>query len=398
MTTNSLAKPFLVVLLCCLIIRSAALAQGPIQAVPGASGNSLDPNPNQRAPYPRLVRILHGEQRDGIVASVSPGVFYESRDDGRTFQEIGAIPSVEGITPKCCGTLFEAPRQVGSLSEGTLLYAGSYCGGSDGKTASIEIFASIDDGRTWTHHSTPVQRGSCVSAENDGLWEPEFEVDEEGALVMFWSDETDPCCSQKLAQMRSLDGTTWGDEQNTVASKVRTDRPGMATVSRLPSGIYFMSYELCGPAACTVFYRTSYDGWTFGVPSDTGQKIQTLSGEFFEHAPTNRWDAGFHQGEGALLLVGQYLMTSGGANAPNTGRVLFVNTSRDASGEWKAIPAPVHVDMTPYLGKANYNNCANYSSALLPVERGSALLELATAPSSLSTCGAYYDKELLGER
>ena len=166
----------------------------------------------------------------------------------------------------------------------------------------------------------------------------------------------------------------------------------MAVVSRLPGGTYFMSYELCGPAACTVFYRTSSDGWDFGTPSYTGQKIQTKNGKFFEHAPTNRWDEGFHEGEGALLLVGQYLMNEDGTNAPNSGRVLFVTHSSDASGGWEAIPAPVHVDMTPYLGN-NYNNCANYSSALLPVRGGAGLLELATAPSSLSTCAAYYARE-----
>lgn len=393
--TNILQQLCLLLFLGCAA--KTAFPQGPIQAVPGASGTPLDANPNDRAYYPRLVRIHHGERRDAIVASVSPGVFYESTDEGGSFARVGQIPPVQGIMPKCCGTLFEVPQRIGELNEGTLLYAATYCEKTDAQTASIEVFASTDDGKTWAHHSTPLRRGSCITTRHDGIWEPEFEVDASGALVMFWSDETDRRFSQKLMQMRAVDGATWGDEQDTVASNIQKDRPGMAVVSRLPSGIYFMSYELCGPAACTVFYRTSADGWNFGTPSNTGRKVQTATGEFFEHAPTNRWDEHLQDGEGALLLVGQYLMTRDGTNAPDTGRVAFVNHSRDGSGEWEAIPAPVRVNMKPYLGK-NYNVCANYSSALLPVRGGSALLELATAPSSPSPCAADFAEERVDRR
>jgi len=62
-------------------------------------------------------------------------------------------------------------------------------------------------GQTWHYLSTPVQGASPVNGTNayNAVWEPEFEVDNSGNLVMFWSDETDPCCSQKIAQMDSSD-------------------------------------------------------------------------------------------------------------------------------------------------------------------------------------------------
>lgn len=41
-----------------------------------------------------------------------------------------------------------------------------------------------------------------------------------------------------------------------------------------------MSYELCGPAACTVFPRTSTDGWNFGTASNMGAKVTTTSGQW----------------------------------------------------------------------------------------------------------------------
>jgi hypothetical protein len=375
-----------------------AFAQDSTKAVRAASGTPLDSNPRERSPYPRLIRIQYGEKKGTILASVSPGDFYESADEGDTFAKISEIPPVASITPKCCGTLFELPRQIGGLKVGTLLYAATFCGGTDKMSAAIAIFTSTDEGKSWAYHSTPLERGSCNSSKDDGLWEPEFEVDASGALVMFWSDETDPCCSQKLAQMRTIDGVTWKHEQNTVASDIQADRPGMAVASRLPDGTYFMTYELCGPAACTVFYRTSPDGWDFGTPSDTGRKIQTTTGKYFEHAPTNHWDGEAAGGDGELLIVGQYLLEPGGTDAPNSGRAIFVNHSRNASGDWEVMPAPVEVDMTPYLGSNNYNNCANYSSALLPVKNGSALLEVATAPTSLSTCAAYFAAEPLGQQ
>ncbi|MEK8169340.1 hypothetical protein NKH77_04660 [Streptomyces sp. M19] len=38
---------------------------------------------------------------------------------------------------------------------------------------------------------------------------------------------------------------------------------------KLPSGTYFMSYEICAAAGqyvCVVHYRTSADGWDWGDP------------------------------------------------------------------------------------------------------------------------------------
>jgi hypothetical protein len=177
---------------------------------------------------------------------------------------------------------------------------------------------------------------------------------------MFWSDETDPCCSQKLAQIRSIDGVAWQDEKNTVASDTHKDRPGMAVVSRLQGGIYFMTYELCGPAACTVFSRTSPDGWNFGPPSYTGKKIETAGGAYFEHAPRNLW---IHTptNDGTLLVVGQILYENGNVS-PQSGHVLFVNHTTDGSGTWEMIPGPVKVDVSA----VPYKTCQNYSSALLP--------------------------------
>ena len=365
-----------------------------------ASGTPITQNLQQSTANPRLVRITHGDAKGTILASVAPGVLYKSTDEGATFTKLAEITYQSGVTWDCCGVLYEMPSTVGSLPVGTLLFAADYC---DGTSLSINIYSSSDDGTSWSYLSTPVSGGPCVKkgsgeqgVPGEGVWEPEFELASNGALVMFWSDETDPCCSQKLSQIRTFDGATWRDKRNTVALGDHAARPGMAVVSKLPSGKYFMTYELCGTAACAAMYRTSADGWDFGPPSKTGTRITTASGRYFEHAPRNIWlpseDSGdrpfpANSRQGKLLVVGQVLHEKDGAVSGQDGEILFENASEDGSGKWKSIPAPVKVPSANITGT---DVCQNYSSSLLPVQEGLALLEMASDWNSAGKCTSYY--------
>jgi len=230
----------------------------------------------------------------------------------------------------------------------------------------------------------PVSGGGYAG---DGFWEPQFTVANDGALVMFWSDETDSCCSQKISQIRTYNGTTWQDRGNAVASNTQADRPGMAVVSKLGSGTFFMSYEICGPGNCNVYSRTSKDGWNFGTPSNLGTLVQTTSGQYFKHSPTNAWSPSVLSSNGAILLVGQQLFDSTGAVDPNGGSVLFANQSSDGSGQWYTIAAPVAVS------NPTNNYCPNYSTALLPAADGSSIMELASSPNGSGQCVSYYASE-----
>jgi hypothetical protein len=329
--------------------------------------------------YPRLVELSHGPSSvNGEIIASTNGNIFRSTNSGLTFTFLDTVPTISGSIEDCCATLYELPQTVGSLQAGTLLFAGSYYVGT---AMAIEVYTSTDQGQTWNYLNTPVAGGSNTSPGH-GLWEPQFEVADDGALVMFWSDETDSCCSQKLAQIRTYNGTTWQDQTNTVASDIQSDRPGMAVVSKLPSGVFFMSYELCGPAACTVFYRTSTDGWNFGSSSNTGTKVQTASGQYFEHAPTNVWDP-----SAGLLLIGQVMFESNGSQSSGNRETIFVNTSSDGSGPWLTLPAPV------LIPNAYDNYCPNYSSALLPISGGTSLLELASNYDTFNECVSYYNTE-----
>jgi hypothetical protein len=156
----------------------------------------------------------------------------------------------------------------------------------------------------------------------------------------------------------------------------------MAVVTKLPSGTYFMTYELCGPAACTVFYKASADGWDFGDPANVGTKIQTGAGEWFEHAPVNAWSPSTSSTNGTILVVGQMMDDNNGVS-PGNGVTLFTNHSSNGSGPWTAVPAPVKVP------DAYDNYCPNYASDLLPSADGKSLLELASDYSG-SVCQTYF--------
>ena len=330
--------------------------------------------------YPRVIRLAHqsDSSKNGlIVASVTafPGGsaeedIYSSRD-GQTFAQLGAVRDSDFAGGLCCGTLFELPAQVGALAPGTLLWSGSVGQQSTTQPMQLKIYKSTDAGATWSYLS------NCATAKTPksvggGLWEPQFDVASDGALVCIYSDETQSGHSQLLHQVRSYDGINWQDATFTVASNIASDRPGMAVVTKLPSGKYFMTYELCGPAACTVFERTSTDGWNWGDPTNMGSRVLTTAGQWLEHAPTNVWAPSATSTNGTILLVGQMVYDSSGSVSSGNGVTILTNHSADGSGTWSTMPAPVQVPTA-------YNNyCPNYSSSLLPSVDGSSVLEFAS--------------------
>lgn len=352
------------------------------------SSTALSPS---TALYPRAIRLSHNAvaaNNGEVVVSVTAFPNNVGEEDiyasasGTSFQKIGAITDPDFAGGLCCGTLFELPIQLGTLNPGTLLWAGSVGQTSKTQPMQLKVFQSSDAGKTWSYLS------SCATGQNPGttsggLWEPQFTIAADGALVCFYSDETQTGHSQVLRQVRTYNGSSWQDVTNTVASAVQADRPGMAVVTKLPSGTYFMSYEICGTAACTVFSRTSSDGWNWGDPASLGTKVVTTSGQWFEHAPTNVWAPSATSSNGTILLVGQMLYESSGAISSGSGATTFTNHTADGSGPWSTMSAPVQVSNV-------YDNyCPNYSSALLPSTDGMSVLELASQYVG-SVCTMFY--------
>ncbi len=263
-----------------------------------------------------------------------------------------------------------------------MLWSGSVGGDAPGRPMQIKIYRSTDRGATWSYLSNCA--AATVNRSAGGLWEPEFTIAANGSLVCFYSDETAPGFSQLIHQVTSTDGITWTAPVRTIASGVQADRPGMIVVRKLPSGRYFMTLELCGPAACTVFYKTSANGIDWGPSSNVGARVETADGKWFLHTPTNAWAAVPGTANGRIFVIGQILSSAGGVVAGN-GQTMFYNDSADGSGPWRTMAAPVAVQSPP----AASNFCQNYSSPLLPSADGRSVLELAT-DFDASVCKTYF--------
>ncbi len=356
-----------------------------------AFGQSQTELSNATGLYARVLRLSHNgdaSMNGKIVASVTAfpnGAAEEdvyTSADGVTFSSTGTVKDADFSEGLCCGTLYELPSQVGAMSPGTLLWAGSVGQSSTTKPMQIKIYQSADQGSTWSYLSNCATAATPKSI-GGGLWEPQFEIADDGALVCFYSDETQAGYSQLIHQVRSYDGINWQDSYFTVASTIQADRPGMPVVTKLPSGTYFMTYELCGPAACTVFSRTSADGWNWGDPTNMGNKILTGAGQWFEHAPTNAWAASATSSSGTILVIGQVMLNSSGTVSSGNGVTIFTNHSPDGSGPWSTMPAPVHIP------DAYDNYCPNYSSPMLPSTDGASVLEFASDYVG-TTCTMFY--------
>jgi hypothetical protein len=341
---------------------------------PANSATQLSPQPAFNG---RVVRLDHAPvpvARGHLVVAVETpaggrhiNVYTADGDDDR-FRPLSRISDPVFASGVCCGTLYELPQRVGSLREGTLLWAASIGQSTPDRHMAIRIYRSDDEGQSWN----PL--GDVRSPTPGPIWEPEFTVGQDGALILFYSDETETReHSQLIREVRTYDATHWQDPSYVVASNIQRDRPGMPVTRRLADGRWMMTYELCGPARCIARYRLSHDGWDWGNPANVGSEIRLPNGAFPAHAP--RFTVA---PDGAILLVGQLIETPQLRLGPRNGRVLLVNYSGDPGTSWRTIPAPVPVPDACSETCPKYQWCPNYSSSLLTARDGTQVLEFAS--------------------
>lgn len=338
------------------------------------------------ASYPRVIRLEHSGPANGrILASVGTtdgsalGVILESTDGGATFEQVGAIADPDGANGRgmCCGTLYELPSAVGDMPAGTLLWAGTfgYKVPETDRHTKQRLWISRDRGRHWKFRSD-----IYTSPNQYNGWEPDFSVSTDGQLVAHFSDESDkPNHDQKLVRMRSTDGITWTDYTETVKHTNFYVRPGMAGVRKLADGTYFLVYEICNLAEpmCSIYFRTSADGWNYGDPLNLGTSIRTADGKWMRHTPTVTVTS-----TGAIVLAAEMLVNADGSKAEGNGKTLLVNEN-DGVGPWREIPAPVPVPSPDNHG------CMNFSPSLLATPDGTGVLEVATDVVD-GVCHAFY--------
>jgi hypothetical protein len=338
------------------------------------------------ASYPRVIRLEHnGPANERVLASVGTvdgsalGIIMESTDGGATFQQVGSIADPEGANGRgmCCGTLFELPSPVGDMPAGTLLWGATmgYKVPEAERHTKQRLWISRDLGRTWSFRSD-----IATSPNQFNAWEPDFSVAADGQLVAHFSDESDkPSHDQKLVRVRSADGLVWTDYRETVKNTDFFVRPGMAVVRRLADGTYFLVYEVCNldEPMCSIYFRTSADGWEYGDPLDLGTGVRTADGKYPRHTPNITVSP-----TGAIVLVAEMLVNADGSKAAGNGKTLLVNES-DGAGPWREIPAPVQVPSPDNHG------CMNFSPSLLASTDGASVLQVATDVVD-GVCHAFY--------
>ena len=301
------------------------------------------------------------------------GIYKQAR--GEAFSQLTEIHDPDFANGLCCGTIYRLPQAVGRLAKGSILWAGSVGQGeTTNRQMMIKVYKSDDAGRTWSYLN------EIVASNTSGLWEPDFSIAADGALVMVYSDETQAAWSQLLNEVRSYDGVTWQDPTHVAASSQFVDRPGMGIVSRLANGQRMMTFELCGPSNCAVHYKISADGWNWGDPTDLGTPIALPNGQTFWHTPYNTVLP-----DGSILLIGQIFVNADGSTADGNGAVMFKNDSGDPSQPWHLLAAPVAIP-SPFN-----NYCPNYSSPLLASPNGTSVNELASEVSG-TDCLMLYGK------
>lgn len=342
--------------------------------------------------YPRVIRLTHSGSANGTLLSSlttnqngqGEGIISTSTNNGATFHQLAVIKDAYSINGDgiCCSTMYELPSTVGSMPAGTVLWVDTvgYTGSVTQHTTRQRLWASSDHGATWQFVSD-----IAVTTSQYNTWEPSLSVAADGSLVAFYSDETDKANhDQKLVQVRSTDGVHWMDYRETVVSDNWSVRPGMASAIRLPNGTYFMVYEVCNNDKlhlCSVYYRTSTDGWDYGDSLNLGTVIRTADGDYARHTPTVAWSAGPGP-QGTILMINEMLVNNDGSVAAGNGGTILANDHL-GSGPWYEIPAPVRVT------GVNNTGCKNFSPSILPSLNGKTVLEVDTDLSG-PTCQTVY--------
>lgn len=351
---------------------------------------------NEALAYPRVVRLEHSGAANGTLLATferslrdgEPSAFLirQSRDDGATWETVATVgdPLTDANHPAESmwqPFIFEFPTALGDYPAGTLIMVGNMA--PERSHTDFVLWRSTDHGHTWEFESLVQSGGPSRGAEygGTGIWEPFIALDGEGRLAMYFSDERqEQDHAQMLVHMVSPDGgESWSANPDgstnfepglviDVASDVRSDRPGMPTVTRVGDGSMVLAYEMCGDGrTCEAFIKTSTDGgqtWGEG-PADVGTKVVSADGRYLGSSPYIAWSP---EGgpDGTLLLTGMRTrLVDGDAFTGEDRQAIFTNHSA-GEGAWDWMPAPFR----PVANEAIDGCRASYSPDLLVSEDG----------------------------
>jgi len=314
------------------------------------------PAMDERAPgamYPRVIRLEHNGKFNGtLLATFERYTFdtpyfaiHASVDDGRTWSLLSKVHDTKnGWGMRYQPHLFELPKAVGKLAEGTILCAGNSIPGSMMET-DLLLFKSEDRGASWQYMSSIDKGGKAAVDHNEGerpIWEPYLYLDAHADLVCYYSDERflKDGFNQLLCHRISKDGgLTWGSEVFDVAVPDGKLRPGMPIVQLLPNGKYIMVYEIVGIPDYPIYCRFSDDGDDWGDPANLGVLVEDEAGAFLGSTPYCIWTKAGGK-NGTVIVSGRIGSAGLGLMEPG----YFLVNDDCGRGKWKKLPSLNHYD------------------------------------------------------
>ena len=276
------------------------------------------------------------------------GTVAMSENQGKTWKIIARPEEVLYPTLPSQGSMahiYELPAQVGEMPAGTLLYSYNSVDYKNEHTALegksiLAVWRSFDAGYTWEEYVI-IDEAYGIG---EGIWEP-FMIysEEDGYLYCFYSDDSDPDHDQKLGYKRSKDGVHWEGEGGKIGTGTGKDvepvdvvaiddpawRPGMAVITKMGNGEYFLVYEQFGDwEGCPIYYKTTKNLADWGDPNDPGTLITTK----MISSPSCAWlDVG---GECGTLFVTSKISSNAG----------YIYVSTDYGKTWETIADPLESD------------------------------------------------------
>jgi hypothetical protein len=346
------------------------------------------------ASYPRVIQLkAYGPGKGHLLATYARRgalPIYRSTDNGDTFQFFSEIKGLRGQP-----ALYELPVKMGEFPAGTVLAAAGE-ESADPNKRSLGCYYSSDGGKSWQYLSTYAVGGpgrydpndrAGISLQQNPVFEPYLYADSKGRLVVYFSDERykKDGYSQLLDHRVSEDGgRTWGDLVYDVAIPDGLTRPGMAIVTRMGNGKYFMVYEMVGmpgralePRSNPVHFKVSDDGLNWGDYKEYGTLIQDRWRQFPWATPYVVWSP-WPAPNGTLLVTGRAIMRY---DLGQVGNGMLINR-KNGEGLWTLIETPIRY--TPGPG--------GYSQTMIPLGDGREILQMVPVDGRIQ-----YSKFLLPE-
>ncbi len=327
-----------------LLATGAGALLGASVAVPAAAATAGSARPGGEAPFGPVVVADPGNgasyaravRLDGSRSWLAtfqqfgaPGFpIFRSDDDGHTWYPHGNVPSTGDVTGVWLQPfLYQLPRPFAGLPKGALLCAGNSLG--DFSSTKIELYASVDGGRTWRFLSTVAEGGPPIPENgNTPVWEP-FLLLHDDRLICYYSDQRDPAYGQKLAHQTSRNLRTWGPVVNDAVGTDYSQRPGMTTVAQVRHDLWILTHEAGGNSGdnfYAVHYKLARDPECFGPAPDI--VLHDQDGYIPSAAPTVSWsDSGGPMG---TIVV-----------TANSDQDFFINRHLGDPGRWTRVSSPI---------------------------------------------------------